>query len=345
MPETRARLDPAWLTDVLSAGVVEATVEPLEIAGAVGELARVRLTYEGGDTTGPASVIAKFRGRGETQQAMDAALGIFARERRFYSEIAEHVPVATPRCYFAGDGDELPLLLEDLGELRMGDQVAGLSVADAERLVDGLATFHATFWERPIPGDEPWTVSLRDPMFAGMLTQLITSGVPALQERYAGRVPERVLAALADAAPSWAEVLAGCDEGPPTLVHNDFRLDNIFFRGDGTPVVIDWQIPAHTRGTQDVAYLLSGSFQPDVLSGAWESLLRRYHDGLRAHGVAGYEWEECRRHYRQSLLYTLAPGVAMLGAMAIAGDERGLADALVLRTLKHADDLDAFATL
>jgi len=61
-----------------------------------------------------------------------------------------------------------------------------------------------------------------------------------------------------------------------------------------------------------------------------ESLLRRYHDGLRAHGVAGYEWEECRRHYRQSLLYTLAPGVAMLGAMAIAGDERGLADALVL---------------
>ncbi|MDT7669757.1 MAG: hypothetical protein QOC74_2540, partial [Pseudonocardiales bacterium] len=38
-------------------------------------------------------------------------------------------------------------------------------------------------------------------------------------------------------------------------------------------------------------------------------------------------------------------GIAMLGAMAIAGDERGLADTLVLRTLTHAAELDAFGTL
>jgi aminoglycoside/choline kinase family phosphotransferase len=276
---------------------------------------------------------------------MDAALGIFARERFFYAEVASLLPIATPTCYFAGDGDDEPLLLEDLGALRMGDQVAGLSQADAERLVDALAALHAAFWERPVPGDEPWTVSLRDPMFAGMLTQLIASGVPALKERYAGRVPGGVLAALEQAAPDWADVLARCDEGPRTLVHNDFRLDNLFFQPDGTPVAIDWQIPAATRGTQDVAYLLSGSFQPDALVDAWEPLLRRYHDALGGHGITDYAWEDCRRHYRQSLLYTLAPGVAMLGAMAIAGDERGLADALVLRTLKHAADLDAFDTL
>jgi hypothetical protein len=36
----------------------------------------------------------------------------------------------------------------------------------------------------------------------------------------------------------------------------------------------------------------------------------------------------------------------MLGQMQLAGgDERGLADVLVLRTLTHAADLDAFATL
>jgi len=117
-------------------------------------------------------------------------------------------------------------------------------------------------------------------------------------------------------------VLARCDEGPPTLVHNDFRLDNVFFAGDGTPVVIDWQIPAHTRGTQDVAYLLSGSFQPDVLSGAWESLLRRYHDGLRAHGVAGYEWGGVPPPLSPSLLYTLAPGGRCSVRWRSPGDER-----------------------
>ncbi|MDP9182877.1 MAG: ecdysteroid 22-kinase family protein, partial [Actinomycetota bacterium] len=280
-----------------------------------------------------------------TQQAMDQGLGIFARERRFYTEIAPLIKVAVPACYFAGDGDSTPLLLEDLCQLRTGDQVAGLELADAERLIDVLADLHATFWERPIPGGTGWTVSLRDPLFAGMLTQLITSGVPALQERYAGRVPATILATLAEWAPRWPEVLSRCDEGPRTFVHNDCRLDNIFFREDGEPVFIDWQLPACTRGTQDVSYLLSGSLQPDVLREHWEALLRHYYDRLQAAGVTDYSWEQCLVHYRQSLLYTLAPGVAMLGAMAIAGDERGLADALVLRTLTHAAELDAFATL
>jgi hypothetical protein len=36
----------------------------------------------------------------------------------------------------------------------------------------------------------------------------------------------------------------------------------------------------------------------------------------------------------------------MLGQMQVHGDDaRGLADTLVLRTLTHASDLDAFATL
>lgn len=356
-PNALAGLDHAWfdqaLAPVLTGGahVVAATAEPLAVTGAAGELGRVRLTYDAGGADGPSgvggptSVIAKFRGTSDTQRAMDGALGIFDRERHFYTEVARELPVAVPACYFAGDGDTTPLLLEDLDTLRMGDQVEGLDVADAERLMDVLADLHAKFWERPIPGGSDWTVSLQDPMFAGMLTQLITSGVPALQERYADRVPDGVLNDLGAAAPDWPQVLARCDEGPRTLVHNDCRLDNIFFRPDGESVFIDWQLPGHTRGTQDVAYLLSGSLQPDDLRANWEALLRRYHDGLGTRGVTGYSWEQCLVHYRQSLLYTLAPGVAMLGAMAIAGDERGLADTLVLRTLTHAAELDAFATL
>jgi hypothetical protein len=203
MPETRARLDPAWLADVLAADVVEATVEPLEIAGAVGELARVLLTYEDAGAGGPASVIAKFRGTGETQQAMDAALGIFARERRFYAEVAEQVPVATPRCHFAGDGDELPLLLEDLRGLRMGDQVAGLDRCRRRAPRRRAGDLHATFWERPMPGGALDAVAAR-PDVRRHAHPAVASGVPALQERYEGRVPERVLAALADAAPNWA---------------------------------------------------------------------------------------------------------------------------------------------
>jgi hypothetical protein len=194
-------------------------------------------------------------------------------------------------------------------------------------------------------GDVGWMVSLADPMFGGMLTQLISSGLPALNEKYDGRLPSSIISAVTAAAPHWSDILLRCDEGPRTLVHNDCRLDNLFFRPSGEPVLFDWQLCGYTRGTQDVAYLLSGSLDSALLAAHWESLLRRYHARLEANGVVDYPWEQCLFHYRQSLLYTLAPGVAMLGAMAIPNDERGLADTLVMRTLTHAADLDVFATL
>jgi Phosphotransferase enzyme family len=353
IPTALAALDAGWFDRALPpttdggaprAPVAAVSVEPLAIAGAAGELARVRLRYEAG-AAGPASVIAKFRGTSPTQRAMDGALGIFDRERRFYLEAAPLLPVAAPRCHHGGDGHRTPLLLEDLCSLRTADQVTGLPLKDAERLMDVLGDLHAAFWEQPIPGGPEWTVSLSDPTFAGMLTQLVTSGVPALRQRYEGRVPAGLLTSIEDAAPGWATVLARCDEGPRTLVHNDCRSDNIFFRPGGEPVFIDWQLPAHSRGTQDVAYLLSGSLEPGLLREHWEPLLARYHRRLGTLGVLGYSWEQCVVHYRQSLLYTLGPGIALLGAMAIAGDERGLADTLVLRTLTHAADLDAFGTL
>ena len=345
---------PRWLSDVLgAAGVVDGAVagvetEPLDVAGAAGELARLSLTYEPAGAAGPATIIAKAPGSSEIQRAMDAAMGLFARERFVYGELAGALPLRLPRCYHPGDGDkEEPMLLEDLRGLRMGDQVAGLDRADAERLVDGLADLHAAFWEAGPPGgDASRLVSWTDPVFGAMLTQLVTSGVEALRQGYEGRVAPGVLDAIEEVAPDWTTVLRRCAEGPQTFVHNDFRLDNIFFGPDGEPVVIDWQLAGVCRGTQDLAYLLSGSMGIDALRDSWERLVTRYQARLTAEGVSDYGLDQCLLHYRQSLLYTIAPGIAMLGQMQLAGgDARGLADALILRTLTHATELAAFETL
>jgi hypothetical protein len=346
-------ITPRWLTTVLrAAGLTLATVRhvetrPLAVASAAGDLARLSLTFEPGRAPGPTTLVAKAPGTGAAQRAMEAAMGLFARERYVYANLADTLPVRLPRCYYPGDpGKQEPMLLEDLAALRAGDQVTGLGRADAERLIDVLAGLHAAFWESGPPGDASRLVSWTDPALGAMLTQLVSSGVAALRQQYAGRVPARILHAIAEAAPNWAAVLRRCAEGPQTFVHNDFRLDNIFFQPDGQPVVIDWQLAGCCRGTQDLSYLLSGSMPTDVLRECWDLLLRRYHARLSATGVRGYALEECRFHYRQSLLYTLAPGIAMLGQMQLrGGDDRGLADTLVLRTLTHASDLDAFATL
>jgi len=347
-------ITPRWLTAVLraaevaEAAVLEFQARPLGVASAAGDLARLALAYEPVRPPGPATIIAKAPGSGSAQRAMEAAMGLFGRERYVYAELASALPVRLPRCYYPGDpGKQEPMLLEDLQALRAGDQVTGLDRADAERLVDVLADLHTAFWQAGPPGgDASRLVSWTDPALGAMLTQLVTSGVAALRERYAERVPARILTAITESAPNWAGVLRRCAEGPQTFVHNDFRLDNIFFRPDGEPVVIDWQLAGRCRGTQDLAYLLSGSMPTDTLRDCWDVLLRRYHARLSAAGVHGYDLQQCRFHYRQSLLYSLAPGIAMLGQMQFhGGDARGLADTLVLRTLTHASDLDAFATL
>jgi Ecdysteroid kinase-like family len=344
-----ARLPVDWYSTALrQAGHTEAPVaaaapEPMAITGAAADMARVRLTYEPAGRPGPATVIAKIRGTDPVRAAMDAAMGLFEREARFYATYAEQLPITVPRCYHVGDGNQTPLLLEDLGGLRMGDQLAGAALGDVERLIDLLADLHARYWEHP-PDDGGLLVSPGDGAYAAMIAQLVASGADAVAERFAGRAPERVLGALADHATRWTDVLARCAEGPPTLAHNDCRLDNVFFRSDGEPVLIDWQIIARARGTGDVAYLLAGSVDPELLHDRWETLLRRYHDRLVDRGVERYSWERCLEHYRVSVLYALSPGIAMLGSLGDT-DSRGLGEAIVLRALLHAGDLESFEAL
>src|SRR5262249_33289963 len=150
------------------------------------------------------------------------------REARFYETFAEEVPLRTPRSFYVGDGDSTPLLLEDLAALRMGDQMEGMSVADAEATIDALAELHAAFWESDRLS-EPWLAAPGEGVIAAMITQLVSSGAPALAERYGDRVSGDVMAAVTERAPTWNEVLARLTEGPKTLVHNDVRLDNLFF--------------------------------------------------------------------------------------------------------------------
>lgn len=342
------RLEPAWLDGALrraghtGAAVIAVTAEDVAFTGATTDLARLSVSYGTGEP-GPATMVAKLCGTKDVQRQMDAAMGLFDREARFYTELATQVPVRTPSCYAVGDGAATPLLLEDLAAQRQGDQVAGMTLADAEATLDALADLHAAFWESDVLA-KPWLASPAEGVFAGMIVQLVASGAPALAERFADRAEPAVLAAVVEQAPNWGHVLARCAEGPQTLVHNDARLDNLFFADDGAPCFIDWQLLARTRGTQDVGNLLAGSMNGDDLAAHWERLLRRYHDRLLDGGVTGYSFDHCVEHYRQNVLYPLGAGLALLGAMAI-DDGRGLGERIVERCLRHVADLDSFKAL
>jgi hypothetical protein len=337
-------LDETWLDEVLDAGgtITAIAAEPLAFTGATTDLARIRITYAGAPS-GPTSVIAKIRGISEVQQQMDLALGLYEREARFYAELAAAVPVNSPHCFHVGNGDTTPLLLEDLDGLRMGDQLAGLSVAEAETLMGTLAALHTAHWESRVL-EAPWLLRHDIGAFPSLVGMLVGSGAPALEKQFGDRTPEPVLRGVLSLCARWGDLIVVNATGPHTLVHNDCRLDNIFFAPDGTPTLIDWQIVSRTRGAQDVANLLAGSMRADDLSAHWERLLRLYHGSLRLHGVTGYSLDELIDHYRANVFYPLGAGLALLGAMAI-GDARSLGEEIVARCLRHIEEIDALSVV
>jgi hypothetical protein len=218
-----------------------------------------------------------------------------------------------------------------------------MRLADAEATLDALADQHAAFWESDRLG-EPWLASPGEGVYAAMIGTLVASGAPALAERYGDHISGELMDTIVGWAPAWTEILARLVEGPQTLIHNDTRLDNLFFSHDGTPCLIDWQLTARGRGTQDVGNLLAGSMDGDDLSSHWERLLRRYHGRLVAGGVSDYSYNQCLEHYRQNIIYPLGAGMALLGVMDI-DDGRGLGDRIVTRCLRHIAELDSFKTL
>ena len=78
---------------------------------------------------------------------------------------------------------------------------------------------------------------------------------------------------------------------PWSLLHGDFRLDNLLYRPDGSMVVLDYQLLGYGRPGWDVAYFITTALSPDHRRQE-EHLLRHYHDALTRAGIHEYSWEQ-----------------------------------------------------
>ena len=99
-------LDSRWFTTVLREGghaeaaVTTISMEPMAVSGAIADMARVRLGYDDSGKAGPPTLIAKIRGAAEIQVAMDAAMGLYEREARFYAGSRRQASRSTPHAAF-----------------------------------------------------------------------------------------------------------------------------------------------------------------------------------------------------------------------------------------------------
>ena len=212
---------------------------------------------------GPATIVLKLAAADTASRATGVGLGIYAREVRFYDELAPRIGGPLPSCSLAlFDESEgwFTLLLEDARDAEPGDQIAGCSIAQAHLAMRALARLHA-----PVLGDEAlagsdW-LNRPSPINQALVAQLL----PGFLERYGERIaPEH--RALCERFVARLDAWLADRRGPQGLVHGDFRLDNLLFGAPGgaTPLtVVDWQTVGWGGAMTDAAYFLGGGLQVD----------------------------------------------------------------------------------
>ena len=150
------------------------------------------------------------------------------------------------------------------------------------------------------------------------------------------------LRSIPDEPAGWEAFFAHLAEGPRTLVHNDCRLDNLFFEHDGTPVFVDWQTVANARGTRISRCCSAAAWSRRTSRPVWERLVTRYHDSYCASGVHDFSFDDCSCSTGRISSGRWVRG-RRCSVRCAASDPRGVGRRIVVRALSHIDELDAFA--
>ena len=350
-------LEPDWLTETLrnsaaiaqSGQVASVRLEAIgQGAGMMSSLGRLHLQYAGA-APGPASLVVKSPALNETNRAVAASFQIYQREARFFKELAPRCLARTPKlhCCEIDDEQNFILLMEDLRDYRLGDQVAGAGLAETELCLEQLARLHASFWNAV--EDLAWVPLIEGSTHANNYLLGAERGWPKTLEAFGHAIPksipgmmERFIAAL----PGLQKALA---TPPLTLIHGDFRLENLFFgvSEDQAPlVIIDWQGPLLARGIDDLAFFLAQNAQTEVRRAHERRLVRRYVERLTELGVAGCDFEPFWRDYRLAVLYNWGYVILVSGTLDSSDPHaRAWMTEMVRRNAAAIEDLDALEFL
>jgi hypothetical protein len=345
IPRTIEDVDESWLSRATGLEVQRIAVEQIGVGiGVSSALYRARLTGPGC----PQTVVVKLPALDDAAVFTSTILRMYTREARFFEELAHRSPLRIPECHHASIDPETShfvLVMEDIGGLRPVDQVVGMALSDAERAIDGLAAWHATWWGQAAPlAEAGLTVSLGDEIYKAVLPLVFGEGWEKLTAEL--EVPEAIVAV----APRWTHamprLLDGLAEEPTTMIHGDFRADNLFFEADGSVAAVDFQLIGTGRGAYDLAYFVTQSITAEDASTHEQALFDRWIAALVAAGVPEADLATAWDDYRAAALFCLVyPVVAWRGMDASDPRQMGLATTMLERFDRAVAELDLGALL
>jgi len=303
-----------WISEALGSTVVDLQAELLgDEMGLQSTTWRLQLRYaEPG--SGPASLILKSETSDPDFQAMSRLSNAFGREVGVYTHCAPRLQGYRPVVHACEDGDAAWLLMEDLSHLSPGDQVVGLSRAQALDCIERVARIHAEFWMDPALEQHAW-LPAHTFWFSIPKPELVEGFLATYGVRFGADLCRLYRAVLEQSD----AIDAALQSRPWTLVHGDVRADNLLFEGSAeepTTVILDWSWACRSLGLIDVAFLLGGSTPLVQRQGACESLLEAWHRQLLQGGVRDYSLSEARRDLQLASLRCMTASLAMHGFMS-----------------------------
>jgi hypothetical protein len=360
LPEQIGAVDAAFLGAALreggalprSADLVGCDIQTLgEGVGMLGDLARVTLDYQPSGS-GPASLIVKVPTTHTTNRERGLAFAFYEREARLYelfTRTDRTGGLRIPRCYAAPmdlEAQRFALLLEDLDAsgFAPADQVAGLQPDQAHLAAEQLARFHAAWWDAVDIPELAWLPPSNAPV-TKQAGPLMRGNWDLFVSRFGEHLSEEARSLGPRVGRGYEDLLDRCARAPRTIVHTDYRLDNLFFpvtpAADAPLAVVDWQLSTRGRGAYDVAYLLGQSMEPELRAIHEDDVLRTWHDALGAAGVGSYTRDDAREDYALGALLNLVIPVSL--ADMDAGNERGLelVRSITDRAFRAAVEIDA----
>lgn len=322
IPRSPMDVTPQWVQSVLATEVRSVDVTPIG-TGQTGATYRLAVDYAAERSGLPGTFAIKLSSQDDAVRER-VALG-YRSEHAFYSTVADVVEVPIPRhfhCEISDDAGDFVLLLADMAPAVQGDQIAGCTPVEAELAVRALAGLHGPTWCDP-----------RWPDFEGLAMSTTTEdamkGMGDIAVMAAGITLDRLGARM---TAEDRETITECmsmvtpwlmaDRDRFSLLHGDYRLDNMLFTPDRSHVtIVDWQTMGVGLPARDLAYFTGTSLLPEARSAADDGLVGAYYEELSRYGVTDYDLDTCWRDYRVGMLQV--PLLSVLGCAFATSTERG----------------------
>jgi aminoglycoside/choline kinase family phosphotransferase len=334
LPRFPDGLTAQWLTRalhhfaVLPATAAVVAVERQQVGEGVGmmsELSRLQLTYDGAVEGLPDSFIAKYPSQNPTNRDVAMSFNLYEREVRYFAELEPRTSAVSPTAHIAEiQGDNFLLLLEDLGDYRTGDQIAGADLADSAAAIAELAKLHGAFWNQVQEID--WIPHICDSYHADNMQAGTAGGWANMVDVFGDFLTDEVAALQSTFSAALPDLQQAMDTTPITLIHGDYRMENFLF---GTRpehhklAIIDWQGPLLGKGMVDVALVLGQSTRTDVRRAHERDLVAQYAQDIQSQGI-DYSSQQAWQDYLAALLYNWCY-VAVVSGTLDASNERAFA--------------------